>query len=462
MAISPLSSPVGVTRETNARHGVAVIGGGACFNVGVAAHELGHTAGLKHDYRDSRYVMNHLGKDRFSYAAAAWLDASALLNPGQVLSEAPAKIEVLSPEASRLRFRVTDADGLRQAQLIFTEREANNPCGTTESLYGHKILNGNTSSTFEFVATEASSDGVLQVVDVHGTVAGRGFLIQRGVADPPATTDTTVSVSPSPVQSPAIGAQLTIALKITAGANIAAYQATIQFDTAALRYISSANGDYLPAGAFVAPAVLSGNKVSLAATSLSGESNGAGTLASLTFEVIAVKASTLTLSDLVLSDSAGTGIRPQVQNGQVVEPTQVKGDVNQDGVVNIQDLVLVAGQLRQTGQSDADMNGDGVVNIQDLVLVAGALGNTAAAPAAPPQTLAMLTAADVQEWLTQARGLPLTDATSQRGILFLEQLRAALTPKRDRLVAQLPQSVQPGDMDPLSTRPRCRCKIHHL
>ena len=49
-------------------------------------------------------------------------------------------------------------------------------------------------------------------------------------------------------------------------------------------------------------------------------------------------------------------------------------DVNGDGVVNIQDLVLVAGQFGETREDiPADVNGDGVVNIQDLVFVAGAL-----------------------------------------------------------------------------------------
>ena len=67
------------------------------------------------------------------------------------------------------------------------------------------------------------------------------------------------------------------------------------------------------------------------------------------FEVIAVKGSTLTLSDVVLSDSGGTGFRPQVENGEVVEPPQVTGDVNWDGVVNIQDLVLVARRARTDG-----------------------------------------------------------------------------------------------------------------
>ena len=44
-------------------------------------------------------------------------------------------------------------------------------------------------------------------------------------------------------------------------------------------------------------------------------------------------------------------------------------DVNDDGVVNIQDLVIVANAL---GKAEPDLNGDGVVNIQDLVLVANA------------------------------------------------------------------------------------------
>ena len=45
-----------------------------------------------------------------------------------------------------------------------------------------------------------------------------------------------------------------------------------------------------------------------------------------------------------------------------------------DGVVNIQDLVLVAARLGETWEGAEDVNRDGVVNIQDLVLVASQLG----------------------------------------------------------------------------------------
>ena len=91
----------------------------------------------------------------------------------------------------------------------------------------------------------------------------------------------------------------------------------------------------------------------------------------------------------------------------------------------------------------ADVNGDGVVNILDLVMVAGAFGNAAAPPSLHPQALTMLTATDVESWLVQAQTLDLTDATSQRGVLFLEQLLAVLTPKETALLPNYPNPFNP-------------------
>ncbi len=47
------------------------------------------------------------------------------------------------------------------------------------------------------------------------------------------------------------------------------------------------------------------------------------------------------------------------------------------------------------------------------------------------------------EWITQAQHLNLTDATSQRGIHFLEQLLAALTPKKTSLLPNYPNPFNP-------------------
>ena len=137
--------------------------------------------------------------------------------------------------------------------------------------------------------------------------------------------------------------------------------------------------------------------------------------------------------------------------------------VNSDGVVNILDLVKVASRFNQRSDiAKEDINGDGIVNIVDLVKVAGALGAGAAAPSLHPQALATFTAADVQKWITQAQGLNLTDATSQRGIRFLEQLLAALTPKETVLLPNYPESFQSRDVDTLSACRSRRCDTDNL
>ena len=136
--------------------------------------------------------------------------------------------------------------------------------------------------------------------------------------------------------------------------------------------------------------------------------------------------------------TAGIGIVINEISTQFVEY-----DVNQDGVVNISDLVIVAGRIGQSGPNIADVNGDGVVNIQDLILVAGALGQTLAAPSPHPASLEMFTAADIQEWLAEAQGLDLTDPKLQSGIRFLEQLLSMLVPKETELLHNYPNPFNP-------------------
>ena len=127
------------------------------------------------------------------------------------------------------------------------------------------------------------------------------------------------------------------------------------------------------------------------------------------------------------------------------EPSEA-ADMNNDGVVNILDLVLVASQFGTTGVTAADLNGDNTVNIQDLVLVAGVLNNVAAAPTANQSTAAM-----VNTWLQLAQqnasdavGTSLPAGFSYaRGIQMLEQLVRALTPETTALLANYPNPFNP-------------------
>ena len=126
------------------------------------------------------------------------------------------------------------------------------------------------------------------------------------------------------------------------------------------------------------------------------------------------------------------------------EAPPITADVNNDGSVNILDLILIASELGNTGTNLAvDVNRDGVISILDLVLVAGMFEGEAAAPSAQPQIPETLTAVEVQGWLIDARALQVRDPIMKRGFLVLEQLLVALTPKETELLSNYPNPFNP-------------------
>ena len=150
-------------------------------------------------------------------------------------------------------------------------------------------------------------------------------------------------------------------------------------------------------------------------------------------------------SRLTFTVGAGAiaGYSGSALTAEILVTAGLEADANNDGMVNLQDLVLVASNYGGTGQNAADVNGDGVVDIDDLTTVTSALDSAAAAPLAQSQVLEMFTAADVKLWLSHAQGLDLADARVLRGILFLEQLLAALIPKETILLLNYPNPFNP-------------------
>ncbi len=143
------------------------------------------------------------------------------------------------------------------------------------------------------------------------------------------------------------------------------------------------------------------------------------------------------------------------------EASRLATDVNGDGVVNIQDLVFVSSSFGQTGENAADVNGDGVVNISDLVLVAGAFGEeAAAAPTLHASDLEGFTAEKLQDLLTQARQLALTDPAYLRGITVLEQLLARLLPKETALLPNYPNPFNPETWIPYQLAKPAEVTLH--
>ena len=273
--------------------------------------------------------------------------------------------------------------------------------------------------------------------------------------------DATVRFSTPPAEDLFVGEQLMMNLNVTGGENIKGYQATVEFDETALRYVSSTNADFLLPDTFVAPPIIAANSVTVAATSLVGEANGDGTLATLTFEIVGQKASTLTLTEVLFSDSEGTLTRPQVESIELTVTAYLKEDVNRDGVVDIQDLMLVDADLTKVGEYATDVNEDGVVNIADLVLVAWAQSSntTAAVPALHHAKDFSLSKADVEMWLQEAKQLNLTDSKSLRGIRFLEQLLLTLAPEETALLANYPNPFNPETWIPYQLAKPAKVKL---
>ena len=308
------------------------------------------------------------------------------------------------------------------------------------------------------------------------------------VVPPVAPLSAIISITPGPEVSAAIGEEITFSIDITGGENIKEYTIGLRYNEAALRYLSFENGNYLD------NVSLWDDDGSVTLRAISRRvGNGDGTLATVTFEVLEpepTQTSTVNTSSVYIGraffrggdglwyyipttvpiyDDSGQRIGGTLLDNTIVDvriTAPLFGDVNSDGVVNILDLVLVAssfgksvqlvlvdGQLFAVGDAGillpaerdpADVNEDGIVNIVDLVKIAGAIGvGEAAAPSSHPQTLEILTVTDVRQWLRQAQHVNLTDATSQRGILFLEKLLEALIPKETQLLANYPNPFNP-------------------
>ncbi len=83
-------------------------------------------------------------------------------------------------------------------------------------------------------------------------------------------------------------------------------------------------------------------------------------------QTITLPSSATSVSDRGSTAASLTHLLPDL-DGEIYIATRSFADVNNDGVVNILDLVQVSNSL---GKSSPDPNGDGVVNILDLVFVA--------------------------------------------------------------------------------------------
>ena len=156
---------------------------GDCFNLAIAAHELGHGFGLEHDFRENAYIMSYgWNRHQLSKCAAGWLDAHPCFNASENVTNPDATIQMPAPTAApngiRLRFEVNNPERLHQAQLLIPTTSIDPaPYFKLDGCHFFEAEN----NTIEFLSTElfeVSQDEVaLHVIDKHGHTTWQTFPI---------------------------------------------------------------------------------------------------------------------------------------------------------------------------------------------------------------------------------------------------------------------------------------------
>lgn len=125
---------------------------------------------------------------KLSKCEAEWLDRSRFFNPNQPFFDKPPKMDMhVSPmnaaNSRRFHFEVTDEDGIHQVQLFV-------PIDITNQRWRKKFhdcqaLNGKEKATTVFeIADPEIETVVLRMIDMHGNIASREFIIKEEASEP--------------------------------------------------------------------------------------------------------------------------------------------------------------------------------------------------------------------------------------------------------------------------------------
>ena len=153
------------------------------------------------------------------------------------------------------------------------------------------------------------------------------------------------------------------------------------------------------------------------------------------------------LAEMTVYDKAQNALRAdftEIVRFEVGDaPVYTQADVNQDGSVNIHDLVLVANEIGNPGApnegTNVDINADGAINVLDLIQIVNNFeeGSPAAPTVNPPD------AEQIQNVLTQVRQVDDGSQAFRRAIAVLKVLLRAIGPETTVLLPNYPNPFNP-------------------
>lgn len=143
-------------------------------------------------------------------------------------------------------------------------------------------------------------------------------------------------------------------------------------------------------------------------------------------------------------------------------PKTLQWDVNNDGTVDIQDLLLVSNSFGKEHFENpkVDVNNDGNVNIIDLLIIAAHLGETPNGSAPKSVSVNHQYVGQVERWLIDARQYENSSDTIQKGIANLEMLITNIRPQKNVLLPNFPNPFNPETWIPYDIAEDADVNIH--
>ena len=364
---------------------------------------------------------------------------------------------------------VSEGDFLKQGdgRTFFQKGTIDNATGKITGLKTVQLSKGEMSrqGTLLSVKFTAIADGKSQLtLDNFQAGSRRGETIPTRpsgisiiVGDPPALDVSddmfALSTDVSPVRS---GSSFTLRLRTEKVTDLAGWQTDITFDPAVLEVVKVDEGDFLKTGGegtfFLRGTIdnTAGKLTGVSAARLSGGVDGTGTLVSVTFTAKAAGETRVTFGNFQAGNTRSEAIPSNTPEIIItIEDSAFSTwDVNQDGQVNVLDLIQVAQRLGSTVSANhrVDVNGDGIINVLDLIAVAQHLGESTTS--ASPSILAMdnitgLNPAMIQAWIERAQLEDDGSVAFRQGIANLEWLLSLFIPEETALLHNYPNPFNP-------------------